>query len=58
MRNIVFMGMGEPFHNEATIYDVIGKAGCAGAIPLSAGPHPHFDGWHSGCDGPLCPPIS
>jgi 23S rRNA (adenine2503-C2)-methyltransferase len=24
-RNIVFMGMGEPFHNEATIYDVIGK---------------------------------
>jgi 23S rRNA (adenine2503-C2)-methyltransferase len=25
VRNIVFMGMGEPFHNEATIYDVIGK---------------------------------
>jgi 23S rRNA (adenine2503-C2)-methyltransferase len=25
VRNIVFMGMGEPFHNEAIVYDVIGK---------------------------------
>ena len=23
MRNIVFMGMGEPFHNEETIYEAV-----------------------------------
>ena len=40
VRNIVFMGMGEPFHNEETLYEVVSRSARAGTVSLSAAPHP------------------
>ena len=58
VRNIVFMGMGEPFHNEEADVRSGRRPALARIVPPHAGPHSHFDGRHSGRDDPLCAAIS
>ena len=58
VRNIVFMGMGEPFHNEEAVYEAVAALLSPEIVPPPAGPHSHFHGRHSGRDGPLRAAVS
>ena len=58
VRNIVFMGMGEPFHNEEAVYEAVAALLLARTVPSHAGAHSDLDGRHSGCNGPLRAAIS
>jgi len=42
VRNIVFMGMGEPFHNEESVYEAVTALLSPEMFHHPAGPHPHF----------------
>ena len=53
VRNIVFMGMGEPFHNEEALYEVVSALLAPELFHYPPAPHPHLDGRHPRRHDPL-----
>ena len=57
VRNIVLMGMGEPFHNEPELYEALDTLVDGRGFNHPAKPNSDIHSWHSRRDAPLRPPL-